>query len=475
MNILPRLWRFFCKFAARQVTQHRGRSIVVGAILITLSGVVTCMHMSFPCRHFTYKETVIAANIANHLDSTPAPLDDLFAATFRCYPSFLHHPDPYLVLGIPSPPIFDHGACRGNAADIGDYIYDDPKLLKSARRQLSKCWHSDKARLHKGLSTKDLKLLNRNDGIFEDALNRALQLAHEGRGKYPTFIVTIRENGTTYEEMYLEAFARESWLWTTSKLALGSMDLTFLNEATKQDPILAQQLSNSSVPYAFKQAKDCPPCTPDFLLRELIEAALTPVFYLPAQAAAWRHIPETCAPCTWATIHRDYRYFFGDWQIDWKTLSLELTGLEQASRDGRLPPPGRTHEFWWRKDLDPPKLDSRGNAPSQRRIVFDLFCKYLRVTASVIVRKTLGITMTKDRSNPYEDENVAVAYDLWQMRRVPFGDGKEYPQVIHLFTEQLARYGRNTTVWRDQSTKHFFVCRDECLAARELWDRENRA
>lgn len=332
----------------------------------------------------------------------------------------------------------------GNASGIGNYLYDDPKLLRQARRRLAKCWHSDKARLHNGLSTQDLRRLSRNDGLLDDALHRALGLAEETRGRYPVFVLP-----------------RLITNFNTSKLSLNSSELTFLDEAARQDTILAQQLADPTSTYGFKPAKDCPPCTPDFLIREVLEAAYTPPWSLPAQPAKWRHLPETCASCTWATIHQSFTHFFGDWDIDWRTLTLNLTDLEQASYDGRLPPPGRVHEFWWSYDLDPPKLDSRGNPPSQRRIAFDLFCKYSRVAAKIMQRKVFGINVTEEEGNA--NPHVLPMHHILN---------KGYPQVIHLFIEQLAKYGRETEVW--QRARGFSRCRKECQAARDVWEQDHR-
>ena len=242
------------------------------------------------------------------------------------------------MLGIPPPLLVNRNEI---APGISDYVYDDPKLLRQARRRLAKCWHSDKARLHRGLPTRDLESLSGGGGIFDDSFNRALELARKCRGHYP-------------------ASDRQRLSLHTSKLSLGSPGLTFLDEAAKQDTVLSQQLANPRLKYGFKSAEGCPPCTPEFLFQQLLEAALTPPWSLPAQPTTWRHLPETCSPCTWASISQSYTHFFGDWDVNWRTLTLNLTSLEQASRDGRLPPPGRTHEFWQRQlDLGPTHTRTR--------------------------------------------------------------------------------------------------------------------
>lgn len=195
------------------------------------------------------------------------------------------------MLGIPPPPLINRNEI---APGISDYLYDDPKLLRQARRRLAKCWHSDEARLHRGLSTRDLELLG---SIFDDAFNTALELARWCRRHYP-------------------ASGRQRLSFHTSKLSSGSLKLIFLDEAAKQDTILSQQLANPRLKYGFKSAEDCPPCTPEFLFQQLLEAALTPPWSLPAQPTTWRHLPETCSPCTWASITQSYTYFFGDWDVN---------------------------------------------------------------------------------------------------------------------------------------------------------------
>lgn len=332
------------------------------------------------------------------------------------------------MLGIPPPPLMNRNEI---APGISDYIYDDPKLLRQARRRLAKCWHSDKARFHHGLSTRDLESLGGGGGIFDDAFKRALELAGKSRGHYP-------------------ASDRQRLSLHTSKLSLGSLGLTFLDEAVKQDTILSQQLANPRLQYGFKSSEDCPPCTPEFLFQQLLEAALTPPWSLPAQPTTWRHLPETCSPCTWASITQSYTHFFGDWDVNWRTLTLNLTSLEQASRDGRLPPPGRTHEFWWRWTLDPPTL---GRGPSQRTIAFDLFCNYLQFAARILVHKIFRILLRQP--------DVLVDIDIG------------YPQVFGLFAEQLAKYGRGTEFW--QMNYGFFSCRGQCQVARDSWEQKYRA
>lgn len=48
MNIISNVWRLFCTFAVRIVTQHKRHSFLLGAILLTLSTITTCVYSHYP-------------------------------------------------------------------------------------------------------------------------------------------------------------------------------------------------------------------------------------------------------------------------------------------------------------------------------------------------------------------------------------------------------------------------------------------
>ncbi|KAF2123614.1 hypothetical protein P153DRAFT_361854 [Dothidotthia symphoricarpi CBS 119687] len=467
---MARLRRAISTFATQlaiQSSQHRIRN----AALCTFLLCVTCIL------------TFLASNIANYVDSTPAPLTTLFAATFspNCFPTFLHHPDPYLVLGIPSPPIFEHGGIL-NTADIGFHVYEEANIIERAYKKTFKCWHVDRLIRHKGLSMVDMRKISGSEGILLDARNRALVVAEKGEGHYPAWIYPPRKGPILETRRY----PRESVQWTTSSITIKRSDFTFLREVAKGDATSNSYVDDQKPTFSFKQPKDCPPCTPDHLIRTFIEGAFTPAWHLPAQPAYWRHIPSTCARCDWSTIQESYTFFFGPWSFNWQAMTLNFTNLAAASEEGRLPPPGLAHEFWWTRDIDPPYLNKDDDTPTQCRIFLQLLRKYMLFTLRTVQHtifdtaeeRGVDINLTHVRSR--NNISNTVEWRLWQQGRtvgskwLPKDAGREWPQVIHLFAEQLAKYGRNTTEWKPYNfwdNYERYLARD---SAREEWKKERK-
>ena len=53
MNIISNVWRIFCTFAVRIVTQHKRHSVLLGGILLTLSTITTCVYSHYPRNRVT--------------------------------------------------------------------------------------------------------------------------------------------------------------------------------------------------------------------------------------------------------------------------------------------------------------------------------------------------------------------------------------------------------------------------------------